>query len=116
MLKSDAQTPVSNSPVVEYTVSVPAGSTALAAVQKAADDHGFDVITKDVVDYYDSTKTHQAITDIGRIGETYIDPTLKECVYNASGYKYKRLLLCFWMGIWYYSVQFYRIFPIQLYE
>ena len=77
MLKSDAQTPVSNSPVVEYTVSVPAGSTALAAVQKAADDHGFDVITKNVVDYYDSTKTHQAITDIGRIGETYIDPTLK---------------------------------------
>lgn len=78
MLKSDAQTLVSNNPVVEYTVSVPAGSTALAAVQKAAADHGFDVITKDVVDYYDSTKTHQAITDIGRIGETYIDPTLKD--------------------------------------
>ena len=113
MLKSDAQTPVSNSPVVEYTVSVPAGSTALAAVQKAADDHGFDVITKNVVDYYDSTKTHQAITDIGRIGETYIDPTLKSAfrkIPDTSTRGYYR------MGIWYYSVQFYRIFPIRLYE
>ncbi len=48
MLKSDAQTLVSNNPVVEYTVSVPAGSTALAAVQKAAADHGFDLQASDI--------------------------------------------------------------------
>ena len=105
MLKSDAQTLVSNNPVVEYTVSVPAGSTALAAVQKAAADHGFDVITKDVVDYYDPTKTHQAITDIGRIGETYIDPALKSAFITLSDTSTR--------GYYYVSGWVYGITPVN---
>ena len=77
MLKTDGSL-VSSNPVVEYTVSVAAGSTALQAVQQVATANGFQVTTKTVADYYDSSITHQAITNIGQIGETYIDPDLKD--------------------------------------
>ncbi len=83
MLKTDG-TLVSDNAVVEYTVSVPSGSTALAAVQQVADANDFEVITKTVADYYDPSATHQAITDIGQIGETYIDDELKDAFITLS--------------------------------
>lgn len=89
---------VSSNPVVEYTVNVPEGSTALEAVQKAAADNNFAVETKDAPDYYDPTVIHKAITDIGRIGENHLTVAQLEnsfirlgtgaSAYNVSGWVY----------------------------
>ena len=67
MKKTDGTTLVSASPVVTYTnVTDPAGSSALAAVQKAASDNGFAVQTKRF------GGSNVAITDIGQVGENHL--------------------------------------------
>ncbi len=92
MVKTDGETLVSDSPVVEYTVTVPAGSTALDAVEKAAGDNGFEVETKSF------GETNVAITDIGNVGENHLTVAqlensfirlgTGENAYNVSGWIY----------------------------